>query len=391
MLACLKSAPIIVVSPSPTEARDIATWLRGASLRTITTVRTCDEAIFLLGRGRPDLLIIDDAICERAEQRLFQHVRSQNAGATPPLVRLTRADGRSTGRLTPVEVIRKPLSAHEVVLRVGAALQRPDLLGRLDESRDQAAQHLAAARRMQIALLPAAAQLELIHEQCGVGVAGFYRAGEDVGGDLWGIWPTHKGRFALAIADFVGNGLSAALNTFRLHALLSDQSLPRGLPTRMAALLNDRLQVLLPPGHYATMVYLLVDPARRRVTWCGAGAPPPLLVSADHTEELKVRGLPLGLRAGTQYRRASMRLPASGILVVFSDGLFESGSDDPEIPRGEITAALDEPVRLAASGHLVAAAERGTACLQALRDRYPSGSHSDDVMAICVAFGPAAR
>jgi hypothetical protein len=38
----------------------------------------------------------------------------------------------------------------------------------------------------------------------------------------------------------------------------------------------------------------------------------------------------------------------------------------------------------------MAAAEAGTARLEALRDRYPSGEHSDDVMAICVAFGPAA-
>ena len=63
-----KAAPIIVISPKSDEAHDIAGWLRGAGLGEISTVRTCDEAIFMLGRSGPDLVIIDEAIsrCRRA-------------------------------------------------------------------------------------------------------------------------------------------------------------------------------------------------------------------------------------------------------------------------------------------------------------------------------------
>ncbi len=76
------------------------------------------------------------------------------------------------------EVIRKPLLAHDVVLRVGAAMQRPDLLGRLDQSSDQTARNLDAARQMQIGLLPTAGPIcKRSSEQCGVGVAAFYRSG----------------------------------------------------------------------------------------------------------------------------------------------------------------------------------------------------------------------
>jgi sigma-B regulation protein RsbU (phosphoserine phosphatase) len=391
MRAPLAATPIIVVSPQAEEAQIIADWLRGAGLGAISTVRTCDEAIFMLGRGCPGLLIIDEGISGRAERRLMQHVRGRDGIPLVRLVGATASNPLAAGRATATEVIHKPLQGHDVVLRVGAAMQLPDLLGRLDQSLDQAAQHLEAAREMQIGLLPTADELQVIQRQCGVGVAALYRSGEEVGGDFWGIWRTGKGRLALALVDFAGHGLSAALNTFRLHALLSDQTLPRGMPTRMTVLLNHRLHVLLPRGQYATMIYLQIDPVRRRVAWCGAGGPPPLLVSVDGTVDLEGRGVPLGIRRNSLYRRRWMKLPASGVLAMFTDGLFESGGRDPDVPRAELECALARPAGLAARGALAQAAQEGAISLEALRDLYPSSGHSDDVMAICLAFGPAQR
>ena len=389
----LQPAPIIVVNPDLDESNTIAGWLRDTGLGRISTARTCDEAIFLLGRSHAGLLIIDAAISRLAEERLLRHIRAASRGTTPPLIRLIcqhAPNPAPSGSTTAAEIIRKPLIAHDVVLKIGNALHQPDLLGRFDRSRDQTAQHLDAAQHMQIGLLPMPDQLRTIGERCGVGVAALYRSGDAIGGDLWGIWPTGKGRFALAIADFAGHGLSAALNTFRMHALLSETTLPRSQPVRMTELLNERLHLLLSRGQYATMVYLHIDPARQRVTWCGAGGPAPLLVSADRTDHLEAQGLPLGVKPGTIYRQRWMRLPRAGMLAVFSDGLFESGGKGLDVPPAALSDALREPARLAAEGNLADAAEYGTVQLQALRDHYPCPGHSDDVMAICVAFGPVA-
>jgi phosphoserine phosphatase RsbU/P len=385
------TAPILVVTPQTDEAQHLAGWLRGAGLGAISTARTTDEAIFMLGRNLPTLLIIDEGISLAAEQRLLLHMKAGGPGEGPPLVRVIgehAVDPSASGRRVAAGVIRKPLLAHDVVLRVGTAMQRPDLLGRLDQSRDQAAETLDVARQMQVRLLPTTDELRTIREQCGVGVAAFYHPGEAVGGDFWGIRPTHDQRFSLTLVDFAGHGLSAALNTFRLHALLSDPTLPRGQPTRMAALLNERLCALLPRGQYATMVYLSIDPRGRSVAWCGAGGPPPLLVSADRADDLDSRGLPLGVRPAAAYRRRWMRLPEAGVLAVFSDGLFESGGLAPDVPRAAMAGELAEPVCLAAKGDLVAAAREAAVRLEALRDRYPCSGHSDDVLAVCVAFGP---
>jgi sigma-B regulation protein RsbU (phosphoserine phosphatase) len=109
-----------------------------------------------------------------------------------------------------VEVVSKPLAAHDVVVRVGTALQRPDLLGRMDRERDQSEANLEVARRMQLGLLPTLEQIAALQEHCAGCLSAFYRPGDAVGGDFWGAWPTGEGRLALALVDFAGHGLSAA-------------------------------------------------------------------------------------------------------------------------------------------------------------------------------------
>lgn len=385
------AAPIVVLHPNGAEARAIAGWLQSAGLGQIAIARTCDEALFLLGRQSAMLLIIDETVPVAAEQRLLRHLDFCGHAVMPALVRLVAADAPAMdgpGRAAADETVRKPLLAHDVVVRVGTALQRPDLVGRMDRERDQSAAHLATARRMQRGLLPTSEQLHALQTRCAVCVAGFCRSGEEVGGDFWGAWPTGNRRFAVAVADFAGHGLSAALNTFRLHAILSEHALPRNNPVRMTSLLNRRLHALLQRGQYATMVYAQVDPIQRRVEWCSAGGPPPLFVAKTGAMDLPGSGLPLGVRAEAAYTARQAALPEPGILCLFSDGLYESGSAAADIGRDTIAAALAQPARLAAAGRLAEATQRAVAELEALRDRHPCPDHSDDVMAVCVAIGP---
>jgi len=388
------AAPIVVLDPDTAEARRIAGWLRSAGLGRIAIARTCDEALFLLGSRNAMLVIIDEQVPLAAEQRLLRHIAMLGHTPLPAMVRLVGPGPEqppAPGRATAVEVVRKPLDAHDVVVRVGTALQRPDLLGRMDRERDQSAAHLESARRMQLGLLPTAEQLAALQAQFAVGLAGLCQPGEAVGGDFWGAWPAGRGKLAVALADFAGHGLGAALNTFRLHAILAAQALPRGTPVRMTSLLNRRLHKLLPRGQYATMVYAVLDVARRQMEWCSAGGPPPLFVTADGGgQDLAGRGLPLGVRAAAEYHRCAAPLPGAGILCLFSDGLYENGAGTPDITRDELAAVLAAPARRAAAGQLEAAAQDAIAALAALRDSRPCLDHSDDVMAVCVALAPSA-
>ena len=387
-------SPIIVLGPDPREARQLADWLRSAGLGMVSTARTCDEAIFVLGSQRADLLIIDELIPGVAEDRLLRHIEECGNLPGPAIVRIMGSvdgDLLAAGRAMATGLVQKPLNAHDVVVRIGMAMQRPDLVGRMDRDRDESADHLATARRMQIGLLPTNDQLAHLGSECSVGLSAFCRPGDAVGGDFWGAWPTGRGRLALAVADFAGHGLSAALNTFRLHAILSEQSLPRGRPVQMTRFLDARLHALLPRGQYATMVYAQLDPGTRRIAWCSSGGPPPLFVSKDGAVDLPGSGLPLGVKGNASYRGMRVRLPGPGILCLFSDGLYEGGPGTPDILRESISAALAKPAVLAAAGELAEATSRATEELELLRDRHAWVDHSDDVMAVCLAIGPTAH
>ena len=158
----MSALPTIVLHDDAREAREVAGWLRHAGLGTVSTARNADEAIFMLGQQNASLLIIDHAITELAERRLLAHISRTGGDPPPTIVRLLpegapQADFVRSARAT--GVLHKPLRAHEVVAGVGTAMQRPDLVGRLDRGRDQSAEHLKAARRMQQGLLPAREQL----------------------------------------------------------------------------------------------------------------------------------------------------------------------------------------------------------------------------------------
>jgi serine phosphatase RsbU (regulator of sigma subunit) len=170
--------------------------------------------------------------------------------------------------------------------------------------------------------------------------------------------------------------------------LLSDQTLPRGQPKRMTALLNERLHALLPRGQYATMIYLVVDPVKRTVAWCSAGGPAPVFVAPGQQIDLDGCGLPLGVKPNTVYRSHRMRLPDAGVLAVFSDGLFECGGQAPDVSRSAIAEALADAARQAATGPLAPVAQEATQRLARLREDCRCPGHSDDIVAICVAFGP---
>lgn len=391
MIATAMRDLIVVLDPDNQEAAQIADWLRRSGLAMVSTARTCDEAIFLVGRKRIRLLVIDEHVTELAERRLLNHIAATRHAPAPAIVRLMGippVDPFALGRAMAAEVVQKPISAHDIVLRVGTALNRPHLIGQLNLESDLLTNDLTAARRMQINMLPTESDLAALHADCVLGIAGVCCPGRAVGGDFWGAWQTGRGRIAVALADFAGHGLTAALNTFRLHAVLSQQNLPRGLPARMMGFLNARLWGLLPRGHYATMVYMQLDPLTRGVAWCSAGGPSPIFVSTAGHRILHGRGLPLGIGQRTTYRSKYARLPGPGILCMFSDGLVESGAGAPDVPDEAIVSALAGAASLAAAGRLSEAAQDATESLQALRGRYARIDEADDMTAVSIALGP---
>ncbi len=125
--------------------------------------------------------------------------------------------------------------------------------------------------------------------------------------------------------DFSGHGVGAALNVFRLHALLSqlgDQIID---PAATLGRLNVMLAGMLPRGQYATVFLGVIDTGAATLTWSAGGAPPPLLFDGEGGYRLlDTKGKPLGISATARYSNRVTAFPELSSLFLYSDAIPES-------------------------------------------------------------------
>jgi sigma-B regulation protein RsbU (phosphoserine phosphatase) len=156
---------------------------------------------------------------------------------------------------------------------------------------------------MQFDLAPAQPIQQELAAAAGMRIGSFSRSSSEIGGDLWGMVPIDATSFGIFLADFAGHGVTAALNTFRLHALIHEHPALHHDPAGLLAMLNERLKAVLSPGQFATFLYVLVDSSADRIRFASAGAPPPIVtLGLDGPAILaEVSGLPLGVVHGAEY------------------------------------------------------------------------------------------
>src|SRR5438128_9411516 len=156
-------------------------------------------------------------------------------------------------------------------------------------------QHLHAeqdeARRIQQNLLPRAAP----------SVPGFQLEAEcvpagAVGGDWYDYIPLADGRLALVLADVSGKGMPAALLMSAARGIVRSLAPLASGPSEVLARVNQMLLDDFPTGRYVTMIYAVLDPAHRTLTFASAGHPWPLLCHGTDVRPLHTdAGMPLGL------------------------------------------------------------------------------------------------
>ncbi len=185
-------------------------------------------------------------------------------------------------------------------------------------------EELEAARQLQKSLLPTGVELEEIAKTFNVRITSRFYPSSELSGDFWAALPLSKGRIGLFIADLTGHGIEAAVNAFRLHSLTHPPPSYADDVGAFMSYLTRRLFELLPSGHFAAGFYAIFDPRDGSLEYAGAAFPPPVAVKTvgGKAEELKARGLPLGVRADTQYTVRNFHM--DGALFCYSDALIET-------------------------------------------------------------------
>jgi serine phosphatase RsbU (regulator of sigma subunit) len=102
-------------------------------------------------------------------------------------------------------------------------------------------------------------------------------------------------------------------------------------PGEVLEQVNDLLVSDIPANMFVTCFYAILEPESGRLRYANAGHDLPYLHRNGYAEELRARGMPLGLMPGMSYEEKEIELDVGEGVFFYSDGLVEAHD-----PKGEM-------------------------------------------------------
>lgn len=193
----------------------------------------------------------------------------------------------------------------------------------------------------------------------GLRIASYMKTALDeaaIGGDFYDVFPLDKQIYALVIGDVSGKGLTAAAQvaTIRnmLRAFLYDNRDPSEAASKLNAIVTANDLLL----GFVTVFAGIYDAGTGRIEYVSCGHEPGLVLRASTGEviQLKTTGPPIGASEQARMERAEAHLEMGDTLLLYTDGLSESGPNRQDLLGTEGLAGLltrvpgDIPPNLAA-------------------------------------------
>ena len=194
------------------------------------------------------------------------------------------------------------------------------------KERERIEQELRVASLIQQTLLP-----KTLPEFPGYDVAAYYQPAREVGGDFYDFLDLEDGRFGLVVGDVTDKGVPAALVMATTRTMLRAAAQRLLSPGEVLQRVNDVLVQDIPPNMFVTCLYAILDTESGRLVYANAGHDLPYRRRAgrsDGAEELRARGMPLGLMPGMSYEEKEIVLEKGESVLFYSDGLVEA--HDPQ-------------------------------------------------------------
>jgi predicted ester cyclase len=249
------------------------------------------------------------------------HDRGELMGVTP------------TGReLTWMGIFIHRISEGKIAEEWGGSLGLTELLRRqrLEQEireRERIGHELRVARRIQQASLP-----KEVPEPEGWQISPYYKPAREVGGDFYDFHLLSEGHVGLVVGDATGKGVPAALVMSSTRSMLRALARASNSPGEVLEQVNDLLVADIPPNMFVTCFYAILDLKNGSLRYANAGHDLPYLHRGrGEAEELRARGMPLGLMPGMGYEEKEIKLDAGEGVFFYSDGLVEAHD-----PKGEM-------------------------------------------------------
>ena len=195
------------------------------------------------------------------------------------------------------------------------------------------------AARVEAELVAAAEAQRWVLPRAPIDVGRFHcvgecRPGRHVGGDFFDVIPLRDGRLAVALGDVAGKGVAASVLMTTAHGFLHAALREHGRPDLAVSELNRFVLPRRPDDRFLTLWVGVIDPSAITLTYADAGHGYAWLLDAggDAKPQQLSEGdnLPVGVAEDFAYAAVTIPLPASGHLLVVSDGIIEqpAATDD---------------------------------------------------------------
>ncbi|HLA97399.1 MAG TPA: SpoIIE family protein phosphatase [Anaerolineales bacterium] len=192
--------------------------------------------------------------------------------------------------------------------------------------RERLEQEMRVARIIQQTLLP-----KSLPNLPGWQVAAHWQPARAVGGDFYDFIDFPDGRLGMVTGDVTDKGVPAALVMATTRSILRSASERSSTPGQILAYANELLVSDIPPNMFVTCLYMILDPASRRLTIANAGHNLPIHRRDEVVHDLRVTGMPLGLMPGMDYEEIEVTLEHGDNILVYSDGLVEAHNPAKEM------------------------------------------------------------
>ncbi len=215
----------------------------------------------------------------------------------------------------------------------------------------------------------------------GFDIAGASYSADATGGDYFDYIPmVHEG-LGVVVADVTGHGIGPALLMAETRAYLRIVALNRDDVGEILTRANRVLAEDVGYERYVTLLLARIDAVERRLTYASAGHPPGYVITpgGEVRVRLKRTGIPLSIKADTQYLAAPpVQLAPGELVLLLTDGIEEAMSPGNEFFGMERTLAVVQAHRDQPARQIVDAIYR------AVRDFSEGTPQQDDVTAIVI-------
>lgn len=160
------------------------------------------------------------------------------------------------------------------------------------------------------------------HDHLDIGAV--YRPHYNVGGDFYDFITLPERNLGVVIADVSGKGVPASLLMASLRSALRVHAHHTYDIDLIMKRLNRHLFKDTTVGEFATAFYGVITPDGRKLTYCNAGHPPPMLLRGDSVTELDVGGMVLGVNRDEVYEKGVVSLQPEDVILMYTDGATEA-------------------------------------------------------------------